>query len=124
MRRCRFSSGAWIPSSREAQRRYFAAAASGGTTFMRNTEAFSSGPNGPGTRWLTAGRLLRYAAIACASDLVRLANARHALIDATLRASGRLLVYNAIDISVAEHAPIRKSDAGVNDGPSNQPSPA
>ena len=32
---------------------------------MRNTEAFSSGPNGPGTRWLTAGRLLRYAAIAC-----------------------------------------------------------
>ena len=44
---------------------------------------FSPRPNGPGTLWLIAGRLLRYSTMARTSDFVSPAYARHGMMVGT-----------------------------------------
>ena len=60
---------------------------SGGKIVIRNMAGFSSRPNGPGTLWLIAGRLLRYSTMARASDFVSPAYARHGMMGARTRPS-------------------------------------
>src|SRR5262245_52333149 len=61
---------------------------SGGNIVIRNMASFSSRPNGPGTLWLIAGRLLRYSTMARTSDFVSPAYARHGMMGARTRPSG------------------------------------
>src|SRR6516162_8071491 len=56
---------------------------SGGNIVIRNMAGFSSRPNGPGTLWLVAGRLLRYSTMARTSDFVSPAYARHGMMVGT-----------------------------------------
>src|SRR5215471_11651913 len=53
---------------------------SGGNIVIRNVAGFSSRPNGPGTLWLIAGRLLRYSTMARTPDFVSPAYARHGMM--------------------------------------------
>ena len=61
---------------------------SGGNIVIRNMAGVSSRPNGPGTLWLIAGRLLRYSTMARTSDFVSPAYARHGMMGARMRPSG------------------------------------
>ena len=61
---------------------------SGGNIVIRNMAGFSSRPNGPGTLWLIAGRLLRYSTMARTSDFLSPAYARHGMMGARMRPSG------------------------------------
>lgn len=79
----------------------------GAITFMTNDVGVSAGPNGPGTLFLTGGRLSRNTAIAVASALVKLAKARHGMIGASMRPSGRLPVCSAVTICSVLQLPCR-----------------
>jgi hypothetical protein len=98
-------------------------AASGGTIFITKEVGLSFGPKGPGTLFFTGGRLLRNAAIARLSSLVRFANACQAMIGASSRPSGRLPFVIAVTISSVDHLPIPVSRSGVRFGPWNTPRP-
>src|SRR5271165_547909 len=77
------------------------------------TVGFSSGPQGPGTGCLTAGMLLRNAAIAAAPALGSSENAFDGIHGDSLRPSGRTPVVKAVTIWSVVQPPRPVSMSGV-----------